>query len=416
MKQVVRSVPAILSLSIASLSLMALAGCGAAGSGAPTAAKSLYAIENSYNATNETFVSSLLVFSASATGSTTPTATLTLPSGFQAAAVVVGPQGQIYIGGALSAGDAGYGQILEYPAGASGAATPSVTLNSASSGTFTIPLYMAVNSAGTLVVASEDGSLEAFASGFTASSTPTQYLTWGVNNGTSSNFGDLGFATGIGVDTAGDIFCIDMGSGGIGGVVDVFAAGATGATAPARQITGTNTNSFDEIYEIAVDGAGDVYVANYNPFNDPLAGNGQSSPVTYPASKGLLAMGQHRASQSVARPLDNSDPTYEPTGIIEFSAGAANNATPLKRIGGATAPTNATNIVEPIGLAVDGSSNLYYADANGGFYSDANLSVLLEVFPPSATGNVAPAASITSTSYPYVQLPLPFLLEPLAVY
>jgi hypothetical protein len=93
--------------------------------------------------------------------------------------------------------------------------------------------------------------------------------------------------------------------------------------------------------------------------------------------------------------------TYEPTEIIEFAAGAMGNAAPLKRIGGAGAATNATHIVEPYGLAIDAASNLYYADLNGAYVTNANPPLLLEVFPSSATGNVAPAASITSSSFTY---------------
>jgi hypothetical protein len=370
------------------------------------AAKNIYAIQHTQNSTTEIEQDSVLVFSASATGSTAPTSTLMLPNDFLGVSVAVGPTGTIYVSGIpeIDQDDVEFGQILEYPAGSSGSATPTVTLNgsNAATATFTIPVNLAVNSAGTLFVSSIDGTLEAFASGFTASSTPSQYLTWGPT--TNPNTGNPGFddpAGTIGADTAGDLFYMDAGNA----VIDVFAAGATGDTAPVRIITGTTTgtttNSFDELAFIAVDGAGDVYVANYNPFNDsnvPVAG---MNPGIFAASKRLQAMWPHSASRLMAHPHD-SEPTFELTGIIEFAAGATGNATPLKRIGGAGAATNATNIVEPWGLAVDAASNLYYADANGGYYSDTNPSVRLEVFPSSATGNVAPAASITSSSFTYI--------------
>jgi hypothetical protein len=389
MKQFARSVPVILFLSVASLSLIALAGCGSSGSGGPTAAKSLYAIQHSNN--DGTEQDSVVVFSASATGTTTPTSTLMLPSNFYGVSLAVGPTGTIYVGGQQTT-DAAFGEILEYPAGSSGTTTPSVTLNGSAAGTttFTYPQNIAVNSAGTLFVSSFDYSLEAFASGFTASSAPTQYLTWGMSN----------FAYGgqsIAVDNAGEIFYADT----FGDEIDVFAANATGATAPARQITGTNTASLDYLPFIAVDGAGDVYVANYNPDNDPAIEDSVGiNPGSYAAGKSVFGMGSRGASHLMARP-HVPDATYEPTEIIEFAAGASGTPTPTKRIGGAGATTNATNIVEPEGVAVDAVGNLYYADAQGGYWSDISPSVLLEVFPPSASGNVAPAASITSTSYTY---------------
>jgi hypothetical protein len=388
MKQFARSVPAVLFLSVASLSLIALAGCGASGSSntvtGPTAAKNIYAVQ--YGGTDEIEQDSVVVFSASATGSTTPTSTLMLPSNFDAFSLAVGPTGVIYVGGyQQNSSDLQYGEILEYPAGSSGSATPTLTLNgsSAETATFSYPDEIAVNSAGTLFVSSDDGSLEAFASGFTASSAPTQYLTWG-----QTNFSFMGQP--IGVDTAGDIFYMDQGNE----TIDVFAAGATVAAVPARMIAGTNTTFFAEIQAIAVDGAGDLYVANYNSANDTF-----NTPEIRAANQSVHAMGPRRASQLIAHPHVTPLPP-EPTGIIEFAAGAMGNPTPMKRIGGAGATTNATNIVEPDELAVDAASNLYYADANGGFDSSTAL-LLLEVFPSSATGNVAPAASITSTGFTY---------------
>jgi hypothetical protein len=431
MKQFVRSVPAIVFASAASLSLIALAGCGSSGSSTvsgPMAAKSIYALQHTEN--GETEQDSVLVFSASETTTTTatPTSTLMLPSDFLSVSVAIGPTGTIYVGGIneLTEDEDGLaGEILEYAAGSSGSATPTVTLtgsnlNASDTGTFTVPVNLAVNSAGTLFVSSVDGTLEAFASGFTASTPPTQYLTWGIqtNNTTTSgvNFGEP--AGTIGADTAGDLFYMDEANAQI----DVFAASATGPTAPERQITGTTTgttiNSFDELSFIAVDGAGDVYVTNYNPFNDPNVPaepeEVRTNPGTFAANKSVQAMWPRSASRLTAHPHDSA-PTFEPTGIIEFAAGATGNATPLKRIGGATATTNATNIVEPWGLAVDAASNLYYADAKGGYYSDANPSVLLEVFPSSATGNAMPAASISSSSFTFINV-APFFTTGVAIH
>jgi hypothetical protein len=387
MKQFARSVPSIFSLSIASVSLMALAGCGAAGNNAPGAAKNIYAIQYGQSQTGAE-QDTVLVFSASATGSTTPTSTLALPSGFDTYTLAAGPQGQIYVGGEPNGSNQGYGQILEYAAGSSGSATPSVTLNgSAAGGTFTYPYELAVNSAGTLFVSSGDGSLEAFASGFTASSVPTQYLTWGMqpNSGTGyNNFYDYGNY--LGADAAGDIFYVDGGPN----VIDVFAAGATGTTAPVRTITGTNTAPFAQLEYVAVDGTGDVYVANYNCADDPNATDCAGSEESVRAQ----SMKPHGGRPAVASPHAAEGATYEPTEIIEFAAGANATPTPTNRISG-----SATNIVEPWGLAVDAASNLYYADANGGFYLDSNPSMLMEVFSPGATGNVAPAASFTSSTY-----------------
>jgi hypothetical protein len=406
MKQFARSIPAILFLSVSSLSLIALAGCssgsGNASTPAGTAVSGIYTIQSSFSGTAET--DTVLVYSAS---SATPTSTLTLPSNFKADAVAVGPQGQIYVGGSLVNIDTNYGEILEFAAGSSGSAKPSVTLNgsAASTSTFTYVNSLAVNSAGTLFVSSDDGTLEAFATGFTSSAAPTQYLTWGTQTDTivgDPNFGNPNFGSNggnIGVDTAGDIFFADQGYE----VIDVFAAGATAGVAPVRTITGTNTSSFSGLQYIAVNGAGDVYVTNYNQSDDPAFNNDDDgagmNPGTLAASK-RQAMGSHGASPLIAHPHVDPLPAA-PTGIIEFAAGATGNATPLNQIGGL-----ATKIVEPNGLAVDSSANVYYADANGGYNADVNDNgvfplLLLETFSSSATGNVAPTASISPAGFTY---------------
>jgi hypothetical protein len=374
MKQFVRSVPAVLFLSGAALMSFGLVGCssvsnsgsaGGGGSNAPAAAKNIYEINTGTNSNIAT--ESVMAFSVSATGSVTPASTLMLPSNFVASTLAIGPQGQIYVGGRQNPSTATFGTVLEYPAGSSGSVTPSVTLNGSAAGTatFTFGFGIAVNSANTLVVGSQDGAIAIFASGFTASSAPTQYLTWGK----------AGFEDGIdsiAIDTAGEIFVQDDGNGrGAKSLIDVFAAGATGAAAPARQITGTNTTTLyydgDTSSSIVVDGAGDVYLAYYNATNDP-------------------------ATPSGTTPLANN----EPTGIIEFAAGATGNATPLKRISGAL-----TKVVEPMGLAVDLAGNLYYLDANESFLSNAIVPSLFEVFSSSATGNVAATTSFSSTSIAY---------------
>jgi len=356
-------------LSLLGVVSTGLVGCGDGNTPAvttptvPTAAKNIYVVQASGSTT--ILQESVLVFPASTTGTATPASTLMLPSNFVAFAFATGPQGQIYLSGIQNPQTATYGTILEYPAGSSGSATPSVMLNGSATGTgtFNRSYNIAVNSANTLVVSSQDGSVETFASGFNASSAPTQYLTWG-----KTNFFDGGDS--IAIDTAGDIFYGDWGNGqGTKSVIDVFTAGATGAAAPVRQITGTSTTSlyYDGQPFVVADGAGDVYVAYYNQANDP------NSP---PAGATLA--------------------NNEPTGIIEFAAGATGNATPLRRISGAL-----TKIVEPTGMAVDAVSNLYYMDSNGTFFTNANVPSLFEVFPSSSTGNVAPATSFTSTSSTY---------------
>jgi hypothetical protein len=336
--------------------ISAMTGCG----GSPRAAviepaKNLYVIQN--NNTNGVEADTVLAISTTATGATAPASTLQLPSTIVAFAVATGPDGEIYVGGAISESA---GEVLVYEAGASGAATPAATLIGGGTGTFTSPLYLTVDSKGQLYVFSGDGSIESFAKGATTAASPVRYLTYPIT--TNDYF------SGIGVDDAGEIFVTDEEDG----IIDVFSPGANGATAPTRSISTSSTGNFTQLTGLVVDGAGDVTVMNYNAADDPF-GDVAAKPALI------------RPHRLMARPRNDS--LQVTTSILTFPAGAAGTATPTRVLTGSL-----TAINEPEGVAIDGLANLYYEDYEGG-------APTLMIFPPAAIGNVAPKASITSTAF-----------------
>ena len=343
----------------------AMSGCSS-GPGAPVIepAKNIYTIQN--NTVNGVEADAVLVFTATANGATMPTGTLRMPSDLVTLAVAVGPDGEIYAGGSTSETA---GEVLVYAAGSTGTATPTATLTGGTAGTFTVPLYIAVNGKGQLSVFSSDGSIELFAKGATSAAAPAQYLTYAGT--TNDYFG------GIAVDDAGEIFVEDEQAG----IVDVFAAGATGTVAPARTITASSTGSFTDLYGMAVDGAGDLTVLNYNVADDPFPSQG-GRPVAMGRSGAMKWLGRQNRRATV-RPMDDS--TALPSALMTFAAGASGIATPTRTLSGAL-----TLINEPEGVAVDGLLNVYYEDYEGG-------AVRLMMFPPTATGNVAAQASMTPT-------------------
>jgi hypothetical protein len=349
-------------LVMAACAFGAMSGC----SSGPTApvigpAKNVYVIQNS--STNGVEADTVLVIPATATGAVTPVATLQLPGNLVAFAVAAGPDGEIYVGGPVSET---VGEVLVYPPGSSGVATPTATLIGGGTKTFTSPLFLTVDSKGKLYVFSSDGSIESFAKGVTSAAAPAQYLTYGVTS--PDYFG------GMGVDDAGEIFVADE----LAGIVDVFGAGANGADLPVRSITASSTGSFTDLYGVAVDDAGDVTVMNYNKADDPFDSAGER-PVNM-ARRGVRG---HR--NRTVRPMD--DATVLPTALLTFAAGASGTAMPTRTLSGAL-----TSINEPEGVAVDELLNVYYED-----YENGALTVMM--FPPLATGNVAASTSITSTVF-----------------
>jgi hypothetical protein len=324
-----------------------------------------YAADSNSNETD-----TVLGYSTTAPGSTTPTTTLNLPTGFETDDIATGPDGKLYVSGNMQSNH--YDEILVFAPDATGSASPITTITGSATdnnGTFTYAYYMAVNSKNQLFVLSDDYTIEVFAAGATGAATPTQYITWGSQN---DNFDDI---YDIATDGLGEVFISDYGNNEI----FAFAAGATGNAAPVRTITGTNADTFDYVWTMTADDAGNVYAVNYNPSDDP-ARNGNATPHPMLASHHPHRHGQHLT----AHPHTVNPSGSLHTGIIVFPAGATGNATPLRTISGST-----TTVFDPAAIAVDAVSNIYYID------EDVSTLGPLMMFAPTATGDVAPLLSLS---------------------
>jgi hypothetical protein len=207
--------------------------------------------------------------------------------------------------------------------------TYTLTANSLATGgpvTFTVTVRVAGK---LLYVPNETGnSITVYAAGASGNATPTATIV-GSNTGLNS-------PRGIALDGAGNIYVAN------GGGITVYAAGASGNATPTATITGSNTG-LNGPFGIALDGAGNIYVANET-------GNS----------------------------------------ITVYAAGASGNATPTATIVGGN-----TGLNTPVGIALDGSGNIYVTNF------DANS---ITVYAAGASGNATPTATIaggnTGLSFP----------------
>lgn len=373
MKIAVRSSLNVAVLAMSTLGLGMLTGCGnngpapAAPPPALMAAKNVYVLQNAE--TNSVETDSVLVFPAGSTGATTPGSTLTLPSGYYAYSLAIGPTGKIYVGGNY---DNDPSQILVFSAGATGAATPIASYTGGTPGSFDYADYMTVNANGELFVESDDESIEVYAANATAGDLPQQYITTFQTNDQ--------FSYGIGADSAGNIYLADESSE----TIVVFGAGATGAAVPLRTITDTGTASFTDLYAITADAAGNVMVANYNVSDDPF----QEVGATPHKSKVHLKHDpQARKAHAALKAHPRTALASADTALFMFAAGASGSVAPMSTISGAT-----TTVNEPESLATDALDNIYYVDNEGG-------SPTIMMFATGATGNVAPTKSMTSSAF-----------------
>src|SRR6266550_5350783 len=201
----------------------------------------------------------------------------------------------------------------------------------------------------------------------------------------------LSFPWGITRDTTGRLYVVNLGTSGASPeTVTVYAANAVGNVAPIRTIGGSNT-ALHHVEGIAVDAAGQLYVANVRDagtrgdsitvFAADASGNvapratiaGSHTGLNAPGSIALAADGR----LYVANDVGNSIAIYAP--------GANGNVAPIRTIAGGNAGLSGA----PMSLAVDHACRLYVA--NEGTSS-------ITVYAPDATGNAAPITTIAGSN------------------
>jgi hypothetical protein len=207
---------------------------------------------------------------------------------------------------------------------------------------------------------------------------------------------DFGTHFGITVDSEHQLYTFVCANVGCGlPAVNIYAAGANGDAAPIATITGSNTglvNGPDGF--VAVDNDGDIYVASSAGCLScasavtvyPAGSNGNVTPTqTISGSNtglmeptGIAVDSSHNIYVSIHDPAGGSNDS-----IAVYAAGANGNAAPIQHISG----TN-TRLELVSGIALDSADDIYVAN-----YASPNVAV----FAAGATGNVEPIRMIFGT-------------------
>ena len=189
---------------------------------------------------------------------------------------------------------------------------------------------------------------------------------------------------GLAVDASGNLYVSDY----TAKAIYVFAAGATGNTAPIRTIAGTATGLVQP-YGIAIDSHGHLYVAQGHDDTAPIEefaanADGNVAPISTIGGGHTKLLG---ISDVV---LDRHDRIVVPNaGSIEvFAAGAHGNVSPVATIKGSN-----TTIADVTTVGTDPSGSIYGTNAID--ISQRKFSVI--VFASNANGNVAPARIISGS-------------------
>jgi hypothetical protein len=320
------------------------AGGGARGGGGtnPSPATIYVTQDNSFTLPPQP--SMVLEFSTTANGQVKPSPTINGPANVVFVPAALDKAGNLYVGGGVYSSNPASSavEILEYAPHASGAATPMRTIQGSATGLDVLGDSsiggITVDAADNIYVAANvvvGGFVYSGISVFSPSATGNAAPT-AVIAGSATT---LMFANQIAVDSSGNIYAAGNGTAGTPNAILIFNSGSSGNVAPSNSIVGANT-MLDDVLGMALDSSGNLYVANGNA-------NG-----TTPS-------------------------------IVVFNAGASGNTAPTRVISGA-----ATGLVSPGNLAVDSSGNIYVL--NG-------MNILK--FSSTATGNVAPAATITAAGF-----------------
>jgi hypothetical protein len=293
------------TVGLLSFGLVTMNGCAGGKSNSATTGNQtsppLAAATNIYVVTNDAFPENgqvdppqILQFPVTASGSVTPTVTITAPAGVYYHSAATDSEGQLYVGAETYTGSiasrvvTGY-EILVYAPNLTSTSTPerTILINEAA----TYPYAIAVDSLGQIyaVLGSIGGPADIAVYSPSASGAATPVRT--INTQVSSEAEQLAF------DSSNNLYVTGVPSpastSGTNGVIAVFSPTATGNATPISQITGTNAGPLQS-RGVAVDNSGHIYAAdstnNGTIYEFAAGANGTPTPlktITVPASTGL---------------------------------------------------------------------------------------------------------------------------------
>jgi hypothetical protein len=313
------------AVAASSLTALTITGCasGSTNSSNSTSALATGGAKNVYVIQQPAPGVSILQFSATSNGPVSPISVLTMPADLILYTVAVDNQGQIYAAGVHYPNQQQEGEILIYAAGASGAATPIRTISGgfAGSGSFLVPVEIAVDATSNLYVGSTGGIIAVFPPTANGMATPSRLIEGPLTS--------LSPYPGVfAVDKTGTIF--------IGGqaTIVVFAPTANGNVAPSSELVVPGPANQTGLMSMTIDAAGDIYalstlsgstVETISEFA-PMA-SGAATPIKTITT--TISMGSIR--------VDAAGNLYYSTGVLSPGVGAlppaaSGNAVPVMQI------------------------------------------------------------------------------------
>jgi len=338
----------VLKIAVCLAVIGSLVGCSSdsssmsgGGKTTPSAAKSIYVIQNSL--TFPLTPGSILQFSTAASGSIAPENTIIPPlAGDDLQGLATDTEGNLYV--ATRTQTAATTALLEYSPGANGTATPIRSIPSNNTTMMWAPDGLAISSTGQIIVGEDNGGVATYSATANGNVAPEYYILGEYETG--GGLSPVNAAQAVAVGPSDEIYVFNWNQTAAVPIV-IFSGTATGNVAPIGSLGGplTGLDAFN-VGGIAIDSTGNVYIAT----------------------------------------------TDVDGGKIEvFAPGVFGNVAPLRTIFGSS-----TQLGNLGGIQLDAVGNIYVISTTN---TGQNPTVLR--FPAAASGNVAPTLTITSSMWTY---------------
>jgi Lactonase, 7-bladed beta-propeller len=268
-------------------------------------------------------------------------------------------------------------EVNVYPTSANGDVVPIQSIAGPST-LLDSPFGIAVDAARNIYVAndpsgSQTGSITVYATDSDGDAAPARTIAGSATG--------LKYPAAIAVDAAGNVYVANY----LGNNVTIYAPGANGNVAPARTIGGANTRIRLPL-GIAVDATGKIFVSVKKKvlvFSKVASGN--VKPLRGIGGKNTHLTTPYGVALDAAKRLYVADEEN----VLVYATGAHGNATPVQIVSGPN-----TGLSGPWGVALDGSANIYVAN----FFGSASGVGSLTVYGAGANGDTPPVQTVTGGS------------------